>query len=167
MTMTMNIDESLKRELGITSLNQIGIVIPDIGKAIDAYQSAFNLPAFRILQPKFNNKTYHGQSAEFSMKLAFSKWNSIDIELIEPTEGRSIYVDFLERNPDGGLHHLGYEVDDLDKSIEAFNKIGCKVLQGGRVEGGGHAYLDTEKRFGCILEVIHTPPGWPPEEDFI
>ena len=157
----------LKSKLKLSDLIQVGIVVNDISKAVDHYTSVFGIGPFKIIHPKFHNKTYHGKPADFDMKLAFTDWKPIQVELIEPLQGENIYFDFLKKNPGGGIHHLGYEVVDLDETIDNYARNGINVIQGGRVEGGGHAYFDTENLLGFIVEVFHTPPGWPPKEDYV
>ncbi len=156
----LKIDEEIKKRLNIPEVKQIGLVVRDVEKAIKYYSQIFGIGPFKTFIPEFFNKTYYGKPADFTMKLSFTNWGPIEFELIQPLEGKSIYTNFLENGREG-IHHLGFEVEDLDASIEAYKEIDIEVLQGGRVKGGGHAYLDTESIVGFIVEIIHTPPGWP------
>ena len=161
------VDETLKNKLRLLDLTQIGIVVKDLNKAIEYYSTVFGIGPFKAMHPKFHNKTYRGKPTDFDMKLAFTNWKPVQVELIEPLRGQNIYYDFLKKNPDGGIHHLGYEVPDLDEAINNYARNGINVIQGGRVEGGGHAYFDTESLLGFIIEVFQTPPGWPTKEEYL
>lgn len=134
---------------------QIGVVVRNITQAVDFCSSTFGCGPFKVFVPGiFHTKTYHGRSAQFEMKLAFADWGPIQIELIEPIRGESIYFDFLKRSPNGGLHHLGFEVENLDATIEAYERIGVRVIQDGRAARGGFAYLDTENLIGYVVEIM-------------
>ena len=46
--------------------------------------------------------------------MAFGYIGDMQFEIIEPVAGKSTYSEFLERVPEGGVHHLGFSVDDYD-----------------------------------------------------
>jgi hypothetical protein len=75
-------------------------------------------------------------------------------------EGPTIYHEFIEARG-YGLHHVGLLVDDLDEAIAQAAEAGLAVIQSGGGHGldgdGGFAYLDTEERLECLLELM-TPP---------
>ncbi len=78
----------------------------------------------------------------------------MEVEIIQPLYGRSIYRDFLETGRQG-LHHLGLDVyGDFDQRLAAYAKMGIGVLMSGRGPNRAFAYLDTEKVGGVIFELI-------------
>jgi hypothetical protein len=76
------------------------------------------------------------------------------IELIELIEGKTIHEQFLKERGEG-LHHLGFEVQDLKESVARAERLGFKVTQSWQREDGlGFAYLDSDKIGGVIFEMI-------------
>ena len=60
------------------------------------------------------------------------------IELLEPLGANSPIAKFLERNPDGGIHHICYEVDDILKARDKLKSEGARVLGDGNPRIGAH-----------------------------
>lgn len=53
--------------------------------------------------------------------------NSVHIELLEPVDDTSPVINFLKKKG-GGLHHLCFEVEDIQAKTEEFKKKGFKVV---------------------------------------
>jgi hypothetical protein len=85
--------------------------------------------------------TYRGAPADFTAHVSMAYVGDMQLELIQPVTGESIYSDFLDRTG-GGLHHLCWEVDDLDAALARAE--GMPVVQTGDMAGGSirFAYLD-------------------------
>lgn len=148
----------LRKLLQLPPLTQIGIVVPNLEEAIAYYREKLSIgPFLRI--PDFQKlgyeETYYrGEPEKFNSNFAFFRLGAMEVEIIQPLSGRSIYRDFLEAGRQG-LHHLGFDVyNDFDLRIEAYGKIGIQVLMSGRGPNRAFAYLDTEKVGGVILELI-------------
>ena len=60
------------------------------------------------------------------------------IELLEPLGEDSPIAKFLERNPDGGIHHVCYEVDDILAARDQLRQQGARVLGDGEPKIGAH-----------------------------
>jgi catechol 2,3-dioxygenase-like lactoylglutathione lyase family enzyme len=103
-------------------------------------------------------RRYRGEPEDFLMHMGWSSFGSVTLEIIQPTRGRSIYGEYLERHGDG-FHHLAFNVRDMDEAVAAFDKLGVKVSQDGawgskdRVDGR-FAYLDTEPEGGLTIELL-------------
>jgi len=50
------------------------------------------------------------------------------VELIEPLGDKSPIARFVEKNPKGGVHHVCYEVDDLDQLLKQLADAGINPL---------------------------------------
>ncbi len=86
----------------IGRLNHVAIAVRDIAKASAVYRDTLGAQVSDVVpQPD------HGVSTVF-ITLPNTK-----IELLEPFGEGSPIAKFLERNPDGGVHHVCYEVDDI------------------------------------------------------
>jgi methylmalonyl-CoA/ethylmalonyl-CoA epimerase len=79
------------------------------------------------------------------------------IELLEPLGPDSPIAKFLERNPDGGIHHLCYEVDDILAARDALKAQGARVLGDGNPKIGAHdkpvLFLHPKDFCGTLVEL--------------
>jgi catechol 2,3-dioxygenase-like lactoylglutathione lyase family enzyme len=137
-----------------TNFCQIGIVVKNIDETINFYTKAFGIGPYKVKYVDYSDATYYGETAGYSGKRAFFNLGTIQIELIELVEGKTIHEDFLKKHGEG-LHHIGFKVKNLHKSKENAEKAGFKITQGFmRPDGSGFAYLDSEKIGGVIFELI-------------
>jgi hypothetical protein len=97
--------------------------------------------------------TYRGQPADFVASISFSYAGDIQLELISPVSGESVYTEFLDR-AGPGLHHICVEVDDVDAAVGT-----AEVLQRGVMPGGMEfAYVTAEAAGVPYIEIAHIPP---------
>ena len=130
----------------IGRLNHVAIAVRDITKATEVYRTtlgatvsdAVPLPA-------------HGVTTVF-ITLPNTK-----IELLEPLGPSSPIAKFLERNPDGGIHHICYEVDDILKVRDRLKSAGARVLGDGYPKIGAHGkpvlFLHPKDFCGTLVEL--------------
>jgi catechol 2,3-dioxygenase-like lactoylglutathione lyase family enzyme len=87
--------------------------------------------------------TFRGHPADFTAHIAMAYVGDMQLELIQPVTGESIYSEFLDATG-GGLHHLCWEVDDLDAALARATRAGMAAVQTGDMAGGSirFAYLD-------------------------
>ena len=130
----------------IGRLNHVAIAVPDIGKAAAVYRDMLgaNVSA-AVAQPD------HGVTTVF-ITLPNTK-----IELLEPLGENSPIARFLERNPDGGMHHLCYEVDDIHAARDALRAAGMRVIGDGEPKIGAHGkpvlFLHPKDFAGTLVEL--------------
>ena len=105
----------------IGRLNHVAIAVRDIAKAAAIYRDTLGADvSAATAQPE------HGVTTVF-ITLPNTK-----IELLEPYGEGSPIAKFLERNPDGGIHHLCYEVDDIRAARRAPASARCRARRGAR-----------------------------------
>ena len=79
------------------------------------------------------------------------------IELLEPLGEASPIARFLERNPDGGVHHVCYEVDDIIAARDRLKSEGARVLGDGEPKTGAHGkpvlFLHPKDFLGTLVEL--------------
>ena len=79
------------------------------------------------------------------------------IELLEPLGADSPIGKFLERNPDGGIHHLCYEVPDIRAARDLLKSQGVRVLGDGEPKIGAHGkqvlFLHPKDFCGTLVEL--------------
>ena len=91
------------------------------------------------------------------MTVVFIELPNTKIELLEPLGEASPIAKFLERNPDGGIHHICYEVDDLLAACERLKASGARVLGDGEPKTGAHGkpvlFLHPKDFNGTLIEL--------------
>jgi methylmalonyl-CoA/ethylmalonyl-CoA epimerase len=79
------------------------------------------------------------------------------IELLEPMGADSPIAKFLERNPDGGIHHVCYEVPDIRVARDKLKAQGARVLGDGEPKIGAHGkpvlFLHPKDFCGTLVEL--------------
>jgi methylmalonyl-CoA/ethylmalonyl-CoA epimerase len=79
------------------------------------------------------------------------------IELIAPLGANSPIEKFLERNPDGGMHHICFEVDDIGAARNQLKVAGARVLGDGEPKIGAHGkpvlFLHPKDFSGTLIEI--------------
>ena len=79
------------------------------------------------------------------------------IEFIQPLGEASPIAKFLERNADGGIHHVCYEVADIIASRDTLIKEGARVLGDGQPKIGAHGkpvlFLHPKDFSGALVEI--------------
>jgi methylmalonyl-CoA/ethylmalonyl-CoA epimerase len=130
----------------IGRLNHVAIAVPDVAKASELYRTALGAHVSEAVpQPD------HGVTTVF-VTLPNTK-----IEFLEPLGVDSPIAKFLERNPDGGIHHICYEVEDIIAARDKLKKDGARVLGSGEPKIGAHGkpvlFLHPKDFFGTLVEL--------------
>ena len=130
----------------IGRLNHVAIAVRDIAKAAGIYRDTLGAEiSAAVAQPE------HGVTTVFVL-LPNTK-----IELLEPLGDASPIAKFLERNPEGGIHHLCYEVDDIELARDRLQSQGVRVLGNGEPKIGAHGkpvlFLHPKDLCGTLIEI--------------
>jgi methylmalonyl-CoA/ethylmalonyl-CoA epimerase len=130
----------------IGRLNHVAIAVKDIAKAAGVYRDTLGAEiSAAVAQPE------HGVTTVFVL-LPNTK-----IELLEPLGDGSPIAKFLERSPDGGIHHLCYEVDDIKSARDRLKAQGVRVLGDGEPKTGAHGkpvlFLHPKDLCGTLIEI--------------
>jgi methylmalonyl-CoA/ethylmalonyl-CoA epimerase len=130
----------------IGRLNHVAIAVPDIAAASQVYRDTLGAEiSAAVPQPT------HGVTTIF-ITLPNTK-----IELLEPLGPESPIAKFLERNPDGGIHHLCYEVADIRAARDTLQAAGARVLGDGEPKIGAHGkpvlFLHPKDFCGTLVEL--------------
>jgi len=119
----------------VSRVQQVCIICRDSQKTMKAYWNILGIGPWAITkfgQPKCPDMKYYGKPAWGRCHQAMVQLGPIELELLEPLEGVSIYHDWLAEHGEG-FHHLRFFVDDVDKAAETFNELGFSSLQSGRI----------------------------------
>ena len=156
----------LKAKLGLPPISQIGVVVKDVQKAANYYSSLLGVGPFTIYDFVPEMHVFNGEQTYAKVKMGKAMWNNMELELIQPLEGKSPHMDFLQQRGEG-VQHFGFNVPNFDELYEKFTKEGFKPLlrSGGYVETYKGdlkvCYFDTDKAVGILFEIIWK--SWLPE----
>ena len=91
------------------------------------------------------------------MSTIFITLPNTKIELLEPLGANSPIAKFLERNAEGGIHHICYEVDDIGAARNRLVAKGARVLGDGKPKIGAHGkpvlFLHPKDFCGTLVEL--------------
>ena len=126
-------------------LNHVAIAVKDARAAAAAYATA----GAEVSEP--------AAQAEHGVITVFVTLPNTKIEFIEPLGEASPISKFLERNPDGGIHHVCYEVEDILASRDQLRAQGARVLGDGNPKIGAHGkpvlFLHPKDFCGTLVEL--------------
>jgi len=146
----------------INEVTQLGYVVKNIEKAKDIWWKTLGVGPWRTTVFKLSKRKdapfrgeLHGKSADYSMKLAFANVGKVQIELIQPLEGPSIYKEHLTKKGEGFHHFACYSLDavkNLPNTMRTFKEMGIDVLMSGVRNESAYYYMNTEPILGFIYE---------------
>jgi len=130
----------------IGRLNHVAIVVPDLAAAAQSYSQTLGASVSEPVE-----MPEHGVTTIF-VELANSK-----IELLHPLNDDSPVAKYLDRNPDGGMHHICYEVEEIIAAREQLIDSGARILGDGKPRIGAHGkpvlFLHPKDFCGTLIEI--------------
>ena len=139
----------------IKNLNHIAIAVPDLAEAIRFYRDVLGAEVSEPLP-----------LPDHGVTTVFITLGNTKIELLHPlliVGEISPIQGFLDKNPSGGIHHLCFEVSDLDKAQGKVSQEGIRILGAGPEGGveapkiGAHGkpvvFLHPKDCQGCLVEL--------------
>ena len=143
--------------------NHIGIVVENIEEAKERYSKLMGIKKwYRLVSPSPITLLYNGEKRESNVTLYFGGKGATKLELIETKGEPNIYTEFLMRHGEG-IHHIMYNVKNLNKAISECEKEGLKVLQSSSFKSAGatisYAYVGKSDS-SVIFELIETDIGF-------
>ena len=130
----------------IGRLNHVAIAVPDLTAATSRYRDVLGAKVSAPLP-----------LPEHGVTTVFVELPNTKIELLAPLGEDSPIARFLERNPDGGIHHLCYEVEDIFAARDRLRADGARVLGDGAPKIGAHGkpvlFLHPKDFNGTLVEI--------------
>jgi len=136
-------------ELG--RLNHVGVAMPDLPEAIRFWREVMG--ATQVTEPF--------DMPEQGVRVCFVSTPNFgtQIELLAPLSEVSPITSFLARNPQGGQHHLAFEVPDIHAAHAWFVAQHKRVL--GEIRVGAHGtpvfFVHPRDMSGVLTEIMESP----------
>ncbi len=130
----------------IGRLNHIAIAVPNLEISRSKYKDMFGVT---VSEPF--------EQIEHNVKVCFISLPNTKIELIAPLDKESPIINFLEKNPSGGIHHVCYEVKSILDSRNKLIKKGARIVGNGEPKIGAHGkpilFLHPKDFDGTLIEL--------------
>lgn len=127
-------------------LNHVAIAVPDLAAASATYRDTLGAV---VSAPQ--------ALPEHGVTVVFVELPNTKIELLEPLGADSPIAKFLEKNAQGGMHHICYEVEDIIAARDQLQAAGARVLGDGEPKIGAHGkpvlFLHPKDFVGTLVEL--------------
>ena len=147
-----------KTSLGL-NFAQIAWVVKDIKTMKGFFQDVMSISNFSKVETtrlkEFEGK-YYGEPCDAENLVSMAYAGGTFVEVIQPVSGRSIFQDYLDKNPAGGVQHIAFSlpVADLDKVISEFVDKGFPVISSFKTPIAKIVFFDTYNEIGVMTEII-------------
>lgn len=153
----------MKSVIMFKNIDHVGVVYTDFSKIIENIKDLYGMPEITTVEAVIDINTSIKELTEpLKIKIGFARIGNTMIELFEPLDNNSLYSEFLETNPKGGIHHIGILVENIDKELKKWDLKGLKRLISGVLPTNRFVYYDTREMFGYVTELLDNVP--PPKE---
>jgi methylmalonyl-CoA/ethylmalonyl-CoA epimerase len=130
----------------IGHLNHVAMVVPDLDAAARLYRDTLGASVSMPVE-----------LPEHGVVTVFVELGNTKVELLHPLGAESPIARFLERHPDGGIHHVCYEVEDIHVARDRLQQDGYRVLGDGQPRVGAHGkpvlFLHPKDFLGTLIEL--------------
>ncbi|AIK96429.1 methylmalonyl-CoA epimerase [Candidatus Odyssella acanthamoebae] len=125
-------------------LNHIAIAVPDLDQAAKFYRDILGAT---ISEPQ--------ALPDHGVTTIFVDMGNTKLELLHPLGDTSPVTKFLEKNPQGGIHHYCLEVEDVSRTYAELAQHGIRILGAPKIGAHGKPviFLHPKDCFGCLVEL--------------
>ena len=131
----------------LEKISHIGIVVRSLGDSIPLYRDVLGLACEGV-----------EEVAGYQVRVAFFRIGESRIELLEPTSSSGMVAEFLERSGPG-IHHVAYEVEDIEAAIERCESRGLRMIDR-TPRTGAHgarvAFVHPESCQSVVIELVQS-----------
>lgn len=132
-------------------IDHIGIAVRDIDASISFYE--------KVLTGKLIDR-YTSELPGVESEVAILEVNGDRIELLAPTNNVTSPIARFIKQKGKGVHHIAYQVDNLDEALDELKELGIRTLEGSlRINKHGRRliYLNPADTEGTIIEYCDYP----------
>lgn len=128
----------------MNKIEHIGIAVKSLKDSNELFSKLFGEPHYKVEEVKSEG-----------VKTSFFKVGDNKIELLEGTKDDSPITKFIEKKGEG-IHHIAFDVDDIEFEIERLKNEGFKVLNETPKKGADNkliAFLHPKSTNGVLIEL--------------
>jgi methylmalonyl-CoA/ethylmalonyl-CoA epimerase len=151
------VDSEKLKHNAFSKPHHICIVVHDLEKTKSYYES-IGIGPWIEYPPlvEYTKLNVIDEEGFFASRFIYTKIGDLQLQLVQPGEGKTIYKDFLEKKGEG-VFHIGFEVDDISTMDAHLLDNGMNILASGRRDdGSGFSYYDTRQDAGVTLLIRQT-----------
>ncbi|THD47373.1 MAG: methylmalonyl-CoA epimerase [Bradyrhizobium sp.] len=130
----------------IGKLNHVAIAVPNLAAAAARYRDGLGASVSAPMALPAHGVT-----------VVFVELPNVKIELMEPLGADSPIAKFIAKNPEGGMHHLCFEVDDILAARDTLIASGARVIGDRAPRIGAHGkpvlFLHPKDFSGALVEL--------------
>ncbi len=131
----------------MTRVEHIGIAVEDANAVAGLLEALLGLNLYKSEKVEREGVRTH-----------FIDGGSVKVELLESTRDDSPVARFLEKRG-AGMHHLAFEVPDVQEAIDRARELGLQPLSDNPLPGADGkqvAFFHPRDTFGILIEVCET-----------
>lgn len=152
-------EEQFKNQTVSSRLGQVAWVVSDIHAAEAFFKDVMGVRSFvrlENLRAEEHEGTYYGKPGDYVFHLYMAYSGDTLVEIIQPVSGQSIFQDYLDKHPEGGVQHIAYIVPEAEfqNSILELTKSGYDLIQSLNLPVANVAFFETTKKIGVVTEII-------------
>ena len=135
----------------LKKIDHLGIAVRSLEEAVPYYEKALGLKC-----------DHREEVPSQKVRTAFFTVGEVHLELLEPTDPESPIAKFLERNPQGGIHHIAFGTDQIEAQLQQAANAGVRLIHEKPFDGAGGmlvAFLHPKSTFGVLTELCMAKPG--------
>lgn len=128
-------------------IDHIGIAVENLDEAIETYLKILNSPPFK-------REVVENQKVE----TVFFKTGESKVELLGATSDDSVIASFV-RKKGPGIHHVAFEVDDLESEMKRLQSEGFRLLSNKPLMGADNkkiVFLHPKDADGVLVELCQS-----------
>jgi methylmalonyl-CoA/ethylmalonyl-CoA epimerase len=158
--------EDINKTIAGLKLAQICWVVPDINAAIKFLTGALGVAGFpppQHVRAQDLELSYYGKVVPAEWRTTQTFNGSSFIELVQPLSGQSMFQDYLDKYPAGGIQHIAFRlpVSNFDQIATSLRNQGYEVISQVDHPIARMIFFDTYQTLGVATEIMGiTPEGW-------
>jgi hypothetical protein len=127
--------------IGIREITQISVITRDTERSAQQLVEALKVGSFKLFSakaPALFNSSYKGKPEDWAMKAGLTWIGNTQLEIIQPTAGKTVYNDYLvNRNDRAGIEHVYFDAVNFENTLDRFVKAGYPLQQEAQLNAAG------------------------------
>jgi methylmalonyl-CoA/ethylmalonyl-CoA epimerase len=125
-------------------LEHIGIAVKNIEQSVKLFTQLLGTACYKVEKVESEG-----------VQTAFFELSGVKIELLEGTNPASPISKFIEKRGEG-IHHLAFEVDNIEQSIQEYSEKGFELINKEAKKGADNkliSFLHPKSSNGVLVEL--------------